>query len=283
MTYEKSIYYLKITIPLLIGLISFFLVAGYVSSPKYYENILASLDSNKESVTNLTASSTAVSVGITALPGDIATPIAEKLADLSFGFMIVLCAIYLEKFLLTITGMVVFKWLIPIACGVYILSTLIKKEELKKTAYKIAIMGFAIFLIIPISTKISDSIQSIYGSELIDTISAAQESAKLMEDSIAEENITDSTANGLGKVVESIKNAGGSFANGTSEFVKYLQRLVSRFLEALAILMVTACIIPILVLLTVVWLLKLLFLPELEFNVGKFDRFIRKGKFHNEN
>ena len=61
----------------------------------------------------LTAASTAASAAITLLPGDTATPIAEKLADLSGYFLIVLCAIFLEKYLLTITSYVSFTILIP--------------------------------------------------------------------------------------------------------------------------------------------------------------------------
>jgi len=275
MNYEKSIFYLNITIPILIAAISFFLIAGYVSSPSYCGKLSESLNKNQESVTRLTASSTAVSVAISALPGDIATPVAEKFADLSVGFLVVLCAIYLEKFLLSVTGLVVFKWLIPIACCVYIISHLIKKPDLKKIAYKIAIMGFAIFLIIPISIKISSSIQTMYGDELNATMENAENSARLIEDSVTEDSDENSTK-GLNKIIENIKNAGGSFATGTSEFMKYLEQLMSRFLEAMAILIVTACVIPILVLMSVVWLLKLLFLPDLEFNAGKFDRFIRR-------
>lgn len=65
----------------------------------------------------LTAASTAASAAITLLPGDTATPIAEKLADLSGYFLIVLCAIFLEKYLLTITSYVSFTILIPAACA----------------------------------------------------------------------------------------------------------------------------------------------------------------------
>ena len=60
--------------------------------------------------------STAASAAITLLPGDAATPIAEKLADISGYFLLALCAIYLEKYLLTVTAYATFRLLVPAAC-----------------------------------------------------------------------------------------------------------------------------------------------------------------------
>lgn len=63
---------------------------------------------------------------ITLLPGDTATPIAEKMADVSGYLLVVLCAIYLEKYLVTITGYVAFTYLIPIACGLWIFNLILQ-------------------------------------------------------------------------------------------------------------------------------------------------------------
>ncbi len=51
----------------------------------------------KTTALELTAAATAASAAITLIPGDAGTPIADKLADLSSYFLIVVCAIYLEK------------------------------------------------------------------------------------------------------------------------------------------------------------------------------------------
>ena len=52
----------------------------------------------------LTAASTAASVAISALPSDTGDAVSKKLMDLNSKFLIVLCAVMLEKYLLTITG-----------------------------------------------------------------------------------------------------------------------------------------------------------------------------------
>ena len=96
--------------------ISFFLIANKLGSVEYHAETISALDKSKNKVMELAAAAVASSSAITLLPGDVGTPIAQELADMSKYFLIVLCAIYLEKFLLTITGFVAFKYIIPIAC-----------------------------------------------------------------------------------------------------------------------------------------------------------------------
>lgn len=267
MSYDNAKFALKLAVPVLIALLSFFVISTYVSSSAYTDRLTETIDANRDSVMKLTASSTSVSVAITALPGDFATPIAEKLADLSIGFMIVLCAIYIEKFLIAITGLVVFKWMIPVACLLYLAAVLIKKERLKSIAYKIVVLAFAIVIIIPASVSVTKVVRDKYGSSIDETISSAELSADLIRESMGTEEVTEDTAKGLGKVIENLKNAGDSIASGTSEFMKYLEKLTTRFVDAVAILIVTSCIIPILVILGIAWLIKVIFLPNLMINM----------------
>lgn len=271
---EKIIFGLKITLPILLALISFFILSDYVSSDKYTQRFMSTIDANKESVMKLTASSTSVSVAISALPGDFATPIAEKLADLSIGFMIVLCALYLEKFLIVITGLVVFKWMVPAACILLMLGLTLSRDKLKELSYKIFSIALAIVLIIPASVTVSKTIRNAYGSSIDEVVASAELSASLLKDSVGTENVDDDTAKGLGKVVENLKNAGDTIASGTSEFMKYLERLTSRFVEAVAILIVTSCIIPILVILLLAWFIKMVCVPGISISVkgGRYEK-----------
>ena len=110
---------IKIIIPLIIALLSVFVFARFTTSTEYHAKTIQSLDEKKTTVMELTAASTAASAAITLIPGDTGTPIAEKLADLSSYFLIVLCELFLEKYLLTITGYATFMVLIPIACVLY--------------------------------------------------------------------------------------------------------------------------------------------------------------------
>ena len=96
--------YLILVFPLLIALVSLFLLSKPLSSAQFHAESLTALEEKQATVLELSAASAAASAAITLIPGDTATPIADKLADLSSHFLIVLCAIFGEKYLLTITG-----------------------------------------------------------------------------------------------------------------------------------------------------------------------------------
>jgi len=261
MTYENLKKALYIAVPVLIAVISIFVVARKVSAPEYTAKYTEVIEANRESVMKLTASSTAVSVAISALPGDIGTPISEKFADLSLGFMAVLCALYLEEFLVVITGLVVFKWMIPVACILFIIGRLADKKFLKDTAYKICVLSLAFILIIPASIGITKAIRNTYGDKIDETIDSAELSADLIQDSIKNGAEDDEAGNGLAGVLKNLIASGDGIAAGTSEFMRYVEKLLTRFVDAVAILIVTSCIIPVLVILALVWFVKIIFLP----------------------
>ena len=124
---------------LLVAILSITVVGKYVSAPENHQKTIASLDEKKQTVMELTAASTVTSALITLLPGDTATPIAEKMADVSGYLLVVLCAIYLEKYLVTITGYVAFTYLIPIACGLWMLNLIFANATVRKLAAKLAV------------------------------------------------------------------------------------------------------------------------------------------------
>ncbi len=102
MTRTIGIRIICVAAAVILALASIFGVAKLTTDPAFYQKSIAALEEKQETVLELTAASTAASAAITLLPGDTATPIADKLADLSGYFLIVLCAIFLEKYLLTI-------------------------------------------------------------------------------------------------------------------------------------------------------------------------------------
>ena len=103
-----------IAIALLIAaILSVTVVSKYATSEEVHSSSIAALDDKKVTAMELTAGVAATSTAISALPGDAATPIAEQVSELTGPLLIVVCAIYLEKFLLTTIGYVAFKFLIP--------------------------------------------------------------------------------------------------------------------------------------------------------------------------
>ena len=104
---------------LLLAVVSFLFVADYATDAGNHATTLAAVDNKAETVLKLSAASALASAGISAIPGDTATPVAEELADFTTYFLLVLCVLYAEKYLLAMTGAGAFKVLIPLSCAIF--------------------------------------------------------------------------------------------------------------------------------------------------------------------
>ena len=266
---EKQKKILFALIPIVIALLSFFVIARFTSSTEFNAKTIQSLDDKKTPVMELAAASTAASAAITLIPGDVGTPIANKLADLSSYFLIVLCAIYLEKYLVTITGYAAFKILVPIACVFFSGYLLWRKEILRVVAQKFLLFGLAVYLVIPASVKVADMIETTYASSIESTIETAKQTTDEIESETGESGqVDDKSSNEKSQSdsdSDSKENAGGFFSGlfnkvqeGVSTATANVENVLNNFIEALAILLVTSCLIPILVLIFFVWLVKML-------------------------
>lgn len=257
--FEKRTLLLAI-IPLILALLSATVVSKVTSSTEFHQASIEALDEKQTTVMELAAASTAASAAITLIPGDVATPIAEKLADLSSYFLLVLCAIYLEKYLLTVTGYAAFHILIPIACVCGSLFVFLGWNILREVAKRLAIFSIAIFLVIPASLKISTLIEETYSASIEQTLETAKQATTEIESSADAEETEQGLLSGwLSKVTDGISNV----ATGVSEKVG---DLLNDLIEALAVMLVTSCVIPILVLLFFVWIIKILIGIEIPIN-----------------
>lgn len=266
---EKQKKILFALIPIVIALLSFFVIARFTSSTEFNAKTIQSLDDKKTIVMELAAASIAASAAITLIPGDVGTPIANKLADLSSYFLIVFSAIYLEKYLVTITGYAAFKILVPIACVFFSGYLLWRKEILRVVAQKFLLFGLAVYLVIPASVKVADMIETTYASSIESTIETAKQTTDEIESETGESGqVDDKSSNEKSQSdsdSDSKENAGGFFSGlfnkvqeGVSTATANVENVLNSFIEALAILLVTSCLIPILVLIFFVWLVKML-------------------------
>ena len=273
---------------LLVAILSITVIGKYASAPENHQKTIASLDEKKQTVMELTAASTVTSALITLLPGDTATPIAEKMADVSGYLLVVLCAIYLEKYLVTITGYVAFTYLIPAACVLWILNLFFANATVRKLAAKLAVFGIAIFLVVPASVKISDLIGDTYQAQIEATIEDAKSTQNILENSdpgndtgeteigtgtteAATANTQEKTNSESGSVSnifdwakDAFSSAKDSVANvvenvtiSTEELVQKVENSLNHFIEAVAVMIITSCVIPMLVLLLFFWMVKI--------------------------
>ncbi len=274
---------------LLVAILSITVVGKYASAPENHQKTIASLDEKKQTVMELTAASTVTSALITLLPGDTATPIAEKMADVSGYLLIVLCAIYLEKYLVTITGYMAFTYLIPIACGLWIFNLVFENATVRKLAAKLAVFGIAISLVVPASVKISDLIGDTYQAQIEATIDEAKNTQTILENSdltnetnsadttgsketgAATENTQEKDNSASGSVTnildwakdtissakDSVSNVVENVAISSEDLVKQVENSLNYFIEAVAVMIITSCVIPMLVLLLFFWMVKI--------------------------
>lgn len=273
---------------LLVAILSVTVFGKYASAPENHQKTIASLDEKKQTVMELTAASTVTSALITLLPGDTATPIAEKMADVSGYLLVVLCAIYLEKYLVTITGYVAFTYLIPIACGLWILNLVFENATVRKLAAKLAVFGIAISLVVPASVKISDLIGDTYQAQIDATIEDAKntqnilENSDLVNDTSATEtetgttgavtantqeknnsesgsasNIFDWAKDAISSAKDSVANVVENVTISTEDLVQKVENSLNHFIEAVAVMIITSCVIPMLVLLLFFWMVKI--------------------------
>lgn len=103
-------------------------IAKQASNPEKYAKTINSIDEKKATVAKITFAADAASIAIAAIPSDTTTPLAEKILDVTSYLVIALCALVLEKTLLTALGWFVFAILIPVVCGILILYFLLEKN-----------------------------------------------------------------------------------------------------------------------------------------------------------
>lgn len=123
-------------------------------------------------------------------------------------------------------------------------------------AKKLVFFAVAIWLLVPVSVELSSMIQDTYQ----ETIQTTIDEALALEDKIEEtEPLPDETDEDVGWIqsrIGDLKAAVNTALDGVSDLSAYLQDKVNQFVEAVAVFIVTVCVLPILVMIGFAWLIK---------------------------
>ena len=230
----------------LLAVLSFTFAADKAASPATYERIIASIDGKVDTVMKLTASSALASAGVSAIPGDTATPIAEKLAEFTEYFLVVLCVLYSEKYLLTIVGAATFRILIPAACLLFAASLFWKHSLPKRLGVKLILCGIILYLAVPMSIQVSDLIYNNCEASINNTLTQTEALTEKTDEFSMSNNDETQTAS----IFERISETAGTLSDKAA-------RTLNRFVETLAVFIVTSCVIPVLTLLFFLWIIKI--------------------------
>lgn len=279
MKIEKTIW-IKIIIIAVIAVVSATVIAQKAGSPdsKLSKACIQQLDKQRGNSEALAASAVGLSVAVGLIPGDVGSGIADKLVDVSGYLLIVLCAIFLEKYMLTLFGILAFRFLIPIGCALLIFA-LFFEGVFKKLGIRLIVYGLIIYLLVPASLFVSVKVQDIYQDSYEDTIEMAEESKSTIEESANTENSDSSDEKNIfEKAKDTLSNAVTYLTDHAREALDSAQKTLNRMLEYVAVLIVTSCLIPILVLILLVKLSNAILGTNLELKPVHLRRPMTKKK-----
>jgi hypothetical protein len=231
---------------ILLAVFSVTKVAPWAMDPENHTHSIEQTENKIATVMTLSGGAAATAATLSLLPGDMCTPIAEQLAELAKYFLLILSALYLEKFLIVISGFITFAFFIPASLVIQCGRVLFNKKNWSMLAAKVAFLGIVLFLIVPASVRLSDMV---YQTQAEKVNAAVEEYNSLDIEGEAEDGLFDKIT---------------SIASDTMDKVT---KFLSSLLESLAVMLVTSCIIPILVFVFLVWLVKTVFAS----NVLTFD------------
>ncbi|MFT4219819.1 MAG: hypothetical protein QM611_04805 [Microbacterium sp.] len=238
-------------------------------------------------MSGLAAGSTALSAALSLVPDDMLTPVADQLADVSGWFVVIIAAIILQKILVTVSGGIAFTVIVPLACVLGIVAVYSRRAALRSLAIKLAAFGAVLVLAVPGSIAVSDALTSTY-ADAAAAASAADEAAdsaaEAAQDAEADKTVKPEADDGDGGLLDSIGNwledAVGNVGsavegalNSVNEIKDEAVEALNFYMEQFALLIVTTCVMPILVMLLFSWVIKMLF--SIDIRVGQAGRAVQ--------
>ena len=224
-----------------------------LTDPATYSHTIEVLDKNRSTVLGLSAASAAASAAVSALPDDICSPLAQEISEFTTWFLLILSVIYLEKYLLTIFGAAACFLLLPLGCGILLTHLFFPRNVLKSIGIRLLAFGAALILVIPTSVWVSDQINAIYSRSIELTVESANAVSDNLIGDITGENQESTT------VIDEAKAILGDVSGSVAGVIEQFRNVLNRFIEATAVMIVTTCLVPLLVILFFVWIIKLLF------------------------
>lgn len=217
---------IAVVIIIAIGAVSATVLAEHFSSPQTYAKTIETLDEKRNSVLAMTASAAAISTGLTIIPGDVATPLADKLADLS-----------------STLGIAAFRVLIPLACLLIAVFLYTRSERCLRIARKSVVLGLCIVILVPASTWVTGFIEETYSVSIEENIQETDKTAEILNSN-------------AGKDESAVSKWLSSLKGGVSEIVRKAENALGNFIDAAALLLITSCVIPVLTLVLFIWIIN---------------------------
>lgn len=243
---NPAVRWLAVVLLVAVAATSILCLSRYTSSPAFYSRSIQKLDDQKINAMMLSAVVTVASTAISAVPDDTATPIAEQLSELSGPLLAIVCVLYAEKFLLTTMGWASTMVLLPGACLCMIIFLLGGWETPRRWAFKLFILAVVLVLLVPASVGITLLIEETFAESVDATFHAAYH---LSEETQQQD---ETGKNGFLSFFTSLKD-------NVSALLTKAKSMLSILVDAVAVLIVTSCVIPALTALLFLAIVRVLF------------------------
>jgi predicted PurR-regulated permease PerM len=237
---------------------SFTVLTHVIPESKFVQDTVKHLEDSQNTIMKFSGTTIATSLSLSALPNDFASPLASTVSDLNTYFIFIFAVLFVEK-LLVIEGIkIALAAIIPAACILYIASLVFEKEGFRKFGKKLLIVGISVILVIPISTHFTEKVCADYLAYVDETIEEADAGANKINE-LMTEDAEDATF--FDKLTDAFKTA----ITDVNDLLAYFKNVVKKFVNSVAVMIVTTFVLPMLVMLLFRWLLTELFalhLPE---------------------
>lgn len=279
MTKRKK--YLATVALIIVAALSFFLLYGVFSTSGLANDkgdTQKYLNDKRTNILEMVAGASTVSLAVSAFPSDTGTPIANQLAKISGYLTFILAAIYFEKALVSVSGFVAFKILIPFACLLLMICIWRSSPIIKKYAVNLLVFALVIVFVVPVSVGVSKRIENNLTTEKETIVESVNVNEKDQDGDTGKKAISEtnkeekndknkgffsSISSAVLQQAESIKTQVSELINnGTDKFEGIKEKakiMLNDLVETIAVLLVTSCVMPIVVLLFLVWFFKILF------------------------
>ena len=228
---------------ILVGSFSFVQGAKLLEGTEVYRDTIEVLDEKRGNVMGMTAALVGTSTLITGLPDDMGTPVAEQLMDMTDWLLLVLCVVFMEKYGLTMLWVAVCKVLIPLACILFIAEQVGQKRFLRQVWMKLAVLSLVFAVAIPVGVRSAEMIERAYETSVTALAEEGDELAQLMDAETEEKETW-------------IQAIFGKVKDSAEEQLEKGKEVLVRYTEQIAVMLVTSCLIPVVVLLFLFWVSK---------------------------
>lgn len=260
---EKYDRYIWAGVFLLLAVVTFTFVHDYYLKMNFIRDSITYLDGKSGTVMALTGAATSASVAITMLPHDIGTPIASELANITSYSILILAAVHLEKYLITIAAEIGLKILLPCAFIAQAGNVAFgPNARLASVIRKVIIFSLSVLCVVPLSVKASQLIEKTYKDDVEISIEETQREAEEIKESLQ------------GKDQSFIEQFVNTIQGGATTLVTRFETSLNNFVEAISVMLITACLIPIGTFMLLIWLLKMIL--QIDVPMPSFDEMAKK-------